>query len=55
MPRGNSAAIQSARLKPVECLKSGWELIKDRYWLFVGMSVVGLLMGSAAMGLLTGP
>jgi hypothetical protein len=47
--------FKRSAVKPVECLKDGWELIKDQYWLFVGMSVVGLLMGSAAMGLLTGP
>jgi hypothetical protein len=38
------------------CLKSGWALIKDQYWLFVGMSVVGILIGSVApFGILLGP
>jgi len=43
-------------VQPVECLKRGWDLIKDQYWLFVGMSVVGLLIGNAVpLGILMGP
>ena len=42
-------------VQPVECLKRGWDLIRDQYWLFVGMSLVGLLIGNAALGLMTGP
>jgi hypothetical protein len=33
-------------IKPVECMKEGWELIKDQYWLFLGICLVGLLIGS---------
>ena len=41
---------------PVQCLKAGWELVKDQYWLFVGMCVVGFMIGSAVpMGILLGP
>ena len=32
-------------IKPVECMKEGWELIKDQYWLFVGITFVGMLIG----------
>lgn len=43
-------------VQPVECIKAGCEIIKDQYWLFVGMSLVGLLIGSAVpMGILMGP
>lgn len=43
-------------VRPVECLRQGWELIRDQYWLFFGMSVVGLLIGSAVpLGILMGP
>lgn len=43
-------------VEPVQCIKAGWELIKDQYWLFVGMSVVGLMIGSAVpLGILLGP
>jgi uncharacterized membrane protein len=41
---------------PVQCLKNGWELIKDQYWLFVGMTLVGLLIGQfVPLGILLGP
>lgn len=43
-------------VQPVECLKQGWALIKDQYWLFVGMSVVGVLIGNTVpLGILAGP
>src|SRR3954471_15647184 len=43
-------------VQPIECIKGSWALIKDQYWLFVGMSAVGLLIGSAVpLGILTGP
>ena len=43
-------------VQPVECFKRGWDLIKDQYWLFVGMSLVGLLIGNAVpLGILMGP
>ncbi len=31
-------------IKPIECFKEGWELIKDRYWLFFGITIVGMLI-----------
>jgi uncharacterized membrane protein len=43
-------------VEPIECLKASWELIKDQYWLFVGICVVGMLVGSAVpLGILMGP
>ncbi len=42
-------------IKPVECLKEGWALIKDQYWLFFGISLVGLLIGGAVPVVLLGP
>ncbi|HEV2883949.1 MAG TPA: hypothetical protein VGW36_03770 [Pyrinomonadaceae bacterium] len=43
-------------VEPIECLKAGWALIKDQYWLFVGMTAVGLIIGSVVpLGILTGP
>lgn len=32
-------------IRPVECMKEGWELIKDEYWLFLGITFVGMLVG----------
>src|SRR5712664_997778 len=42
-------------IKPVECLKEGWALIKDQYWLFFGISLVGMLIGGAVPIVLLGP
>jgi uncharacterized membrane protein len=43
-------------VEPMECIKGGWEMIKNQYWLFVGMSLVALLIGSAVpLGILLGP
>jgi uncharacterized membrane protein len=42
-------------IQPVECLKQGWALIKDQYWLFLGIVVVGVLVGSAVPLVLIGP
>lgn len=43
-------------VQPMVCLKSGWALIKDQYWLFVGMSAVAILLGSVVpFGILMGP
>jgi uncharacterized membrane protein len=38
------------------CLQAGWGLIKDQYWLFLGMALVGILLGSAVpLAILMGP
>ena len=42
-------------IAPVECIKEGWALIKDQYWLFFGISLVGLLIGGAVPIVLLGP
>ena len=43
-------------VQPVECIKAGWELIRSQYWLFVGMTVIGIIIGSVVpLGILMGP
>jgi hypothetical protein len=43
-------------VQPVYCIKTGWSLIKDQYWLFAGMSFVGFLLGSfVPFGIILGP
>ncbi len=43
-------------VRPIECLKLGWELIKDQYWLFVGMAFVTFILSSfVPFGILMGP
>lgn len=51
-----NVTFNRSAVRPMECLRGGWELIKDQYWLFLGMTVVGLLVGSALpLGILLGP
>lgn len=33
-------------VKPLECFSEGWQLIKDRYWLFFGITAIGFIIGS---------
>src|SRR5207253_9354086 len=43
-------------VKPMERLRGGWDLVKDQYWLFLGMAFVAVFIGSALpMGILMGP
>ena len=43
-------------VEPIRCISAAWAMVKEQYWLFVGMCAVGLLIGSAVpMGILTGP
>src|SRR5207302_9497750 len=42
-------------VSPVECLKAGWAAIKDRYWLFVGITLAATLLGGAVPIVLIGP
>ena len=52
----NLPEFNSGVIRPVECLKSGWALIKDEYWLFLGMAFVAIIVGSAVpLGILMGP
>src|SRR5262245_58214396 len=40
---------------PMECIKEGWAMIKDQYWLFFGISIVGILIGGVVPIVLLGP
>jgi len=43
-------------VQPIYCLKTGWGLLRDQYWLFVGMSVVAIILGSfVPFGIVLGP
>src|SRR5215216_7839973 len=47
---------QRNAVEPVQCIKDGWELVKNQYWLFVGMALISLMIGSAVpAGILLGP
>ncbi len=52
----DSIEFQRGVVKPIECIKEGYNLIKDQYWLFVGITAIGMLIGSAVpLGILMGP
>jgi uncharacterized membrane protein len=51
----NPPQFHSGVVAPVECLKAGWATIKDRYWLFLGITLVALLIGGAVPIVLIGP
>jgi hypothetical protein len=43
-------------VRPIECLRGGWALVKDDYWLLFGISFVGMLIAQfGPMGILLGP
>lgn len=46
--------IQSGVVRPVEAMKEGWELIKQDYWIFFAVALVGLLIGGITMNVLAG-
>jgi len=52
----NEIEFKRNAVQPVECIRAGWELIRSQYWLFVGMTVVGIIIGSVVpLGILWGP
>lgn len=52
----DSIEFRRGVVEPVECIKEGYNLIRDKYWLFVGMTAVGMLIGNAVpFGILMGP
>ena len=42
-------------IKPTECVKEAWALIKEQYWLFLGIVFVGVFIGGAVPIVLIGP
>lgn len=49
-------SFNRSAVRPMECLKIGWALIKPQYWLFFGITAVGMLIASVApFGILMGP
>lgn len=41
----NSEEIRIGVIRPVECFKEGWQLIKDDYWLLFAITIVGVMIG----------
>jgi len=52
----NELEFNRNAVQPVECIKAGWNLMQSQYWLFVGMTFVGMIIGSLIpFGILMGP
>jgi len=51
----NQTQFNVGVIQPVDCLQEGWALIKERYWLFFGITAVGILIGAAFAIILMGP
>lgn len=51
----NFPEIRRGVVSPMECLKEGWAGIKDQYWLFLGIIIVGVFVGGAVPVVLYGP
>jgi hypothetical protein len=41
----NPHEFRTGVIEPVACFKEGWALVKDQYWLFLGIVLVGMLIG----------
>jgi uncharacterized membrane protein len=48
------AEIQTGVVRPVECMKEGWELIKDDFWILFAITLVGMIIGGITMYILLG-
>jgi hypothetical protein len=51
----DNSQFRTGVIQPVECLKEGWALIKDQYWVFLGIVFVGVFIGGAVPLVLIGP
>lgn len=41
-------------IKPIECVKEAWEIIKPDYWILFAISIVGALIGGVTLYILFG-
>ena len=52
----NEVEFKRNVVEPIECIKAGFELIRSQYWLFLGIILVGVIIGSVVpLGILMGP
>lgn len=50
----DNTEFRTGVIRPVECVKEGWELIKSDYWLLFAITLVGMLLGGITMYILFG-
>jgi uncharacterized membrane protein len=52
----NANPFKRGVVEPVYCFKAGWDLVKDQYWLLVGMTFVTYFLGGMVpFGIILGP
>ena len=47
-------SFRTGVIRPVECFKEGWQLIKPQYWMLFAITLVGAMIGGASMYILLG-
>lgn len=51
-----TAEFQKVTIDPMDCLSKSWEYLKPSYWLFLGITLVGMLIaGLVPFAILAGP
>jgi hypothetical protein len=50
----NNTEFRTGVIKPVECVKEGWELIKKDYWILFAVVLVGGIIGGFSLYILLG-
>jgi hypothetical protein len=50
----NNTEFRTGVIRPVECVKEGWELIKSDYWILFAIWLVGGLIGSVSLFIASG-
>lgn len=50
----NPVEFRKGVIKPIECYKEAWELIKNQFWLLLAVVFVGGIIGGASMYILLG-
>jgi hypothetical protein len=52
----SASQLRQVAIRPFDLFQRGYQLIKDQYWLFLGIVLVAMLIGSAVpFGILMGP
>ena len=50
----NDSDFTTGQIKPIECYKEGWEIIKNDYWILFLIAFVGALIGGFSLYILLG-
>lgn len=50
----NETEFRTGVIRPVECYKEGWEIIKNDYWILFAVTLVGAIIGGASFYILIG-